>query len=149
MAGMRASLTHSIRGRLFGAAAVALLGAALLAPGAAFADEEEPIVLTAPYRPYWRVVPPSTDPQRPTELVAGVTILRGTVIHHEGDLVLLGIGGPEGLGLDLAVLRVPSADELPVQPIAPGSIIEAIGAANMTPIFDATRVVIYAPPSGA
>lgn len=145
---MRAFLSHSLRGRLFSAAGVALLSATLLAPGAAFA-EEEPIVLTAPYRPYWRVVPPTTDTERPAELVAGVAILRGTVVHHEGDLVLLAPGGPEGLGLDLAVLRVPSSEEMPVQAIAPGSFIEAIGTANSTPIFDATRVVIYAPPSGA
>ena len=126
-----------IRWRLAGPV---LLAAALALPGTgvAAAAQDDSIVLEAEYRPYWKIVPPSTDPHPPMGAVQGFQALRGTVVHGEGDLVLL------DLGFGHAVVRLPMGGPTRIMgSMVPwGSAVEAIGPTDGDGIMDAIRVVI-------
>lgn len=126
------------------AAAATLLSTLAVAPVSAFAqmdvapDQDGRVFLANTYRPYYRIVPPSTDPaavQGPGVDVAGVQALRGTVLFGEGDLVLISLAdGRE------AVVRVPRFDQFPASAFLPGTTLDAIGMSDTTPIFDAVAV---------
>ena len=114
---------------------IAALFALAAMPSAALA-QEGPIVLEAPYRPYHYIVPATTDPNPSPNAVMGASVLRGTVLHGEGDLLLLDLGG------DAAVVRLPDT-RLPGESVALGSLVEAAGIPTAAGILESLRVVIW------
>jgi hypothetical protein len=122
--------------------ALASLFALAVLPQAAFADDSTsaaPIVLQAANKPIYYVVPPSTDPEPVHTAVMGTSVVRGTVIHGEGDLLLLDLGG------DQAVVRLPdnSALRLPGQSVSEGSLVEAVGTPTAAGVLESLRVTIW------
>ncbi len=122
-----------------------LLIASLALPIAADAQEQPsptsdgPIVLTAPPIPVWRTVPPSTDPYPVgpgAVAVKGLEVMRGTVLHGEGDLMLMAVGNAD------AVVRLPGS-QLDAAAIEPGSLAEVIGLPTPDGILNGEQVEIW------
>lgn len=123
----------------------ALLLATSLAPALpAFADDAsasaQPIVITAPYRPYWRVAPASTDPDPalPDEQtqVAGMTIVRGPAVYGDGDLLILDLGN------SLRAVHMP-VDRMSASDVGFGWTVEAYGPIAPDGSITASEVLIW------
>ena len=122
--------------------AVGLIGA-LMFPQAALASDAqqaEPVVLVAPHKPYWRAVPPTTAPEPhdyPASLVLGMAAIRGTVLHGEGDLLLLDTGE------QWAVVRLPEGNRLPASAVPLGTEVEALGLPSGEGILDSVHATLW------
>lgn len=122
---------------------------ALALPPVAYADEHpaSPIVIQGRPRPYYLVVPPSTDPGSVPTAVLGTSVARGIVQHGEGEFLLLDAGE----GADPVVLRMPSATNgfnpvfLSASSIPQGSYVEAVGFPSVNGVLDSFQVTIYLP----
>ncbi len=115
-----------------------------LVPGIAAADEEpggqvEPIVLAAPYTPYWRVVPPTTDPERAT-LGARWASVRGISQGVDGALLVLDLGTGT-VNVELPPGETMAAD-VPV-----GALVEATGPTYRDGTVKALQATIWIVPS--
>jgi hypothetical protein len=126
---------------------VASLFALAVLPQAAFADGaaqqgQSPVVLEAANKPYYYVVPPSTDPEPVHTAVMGTAVVRGTVLYGTGDLLLLDLGAD-----DQAVVRLPTSGNtrLPGEAVAPGSLVEAAGVPTAAGVLESLRVTIWMP----
>lgn len=98
-------------------------------------------VLNADHKPYWRIVPPSTDPEPQNQPVAvlGVVAIQGIALHGEGDLLLLRSGER------LAVVRLPN-DKLDASFIEPGWTVVAMGPPTRSGIMDTLQLAITPAP---
>lgn len=124
----------------------ALLAAALAAPTQVSAQElgeaAEPITVRADETvlTYMRVPPPTTSPVKegPQDtLVAAAMSLRGVVLHGEGNLLLVSLGGDE-----IAVLQMP-ADDFSAEMVPFGSIVDATGLATFPGPMMVTSATIW------
>lgn len=123
----------------------ALLLASLALPTAVFAQDAAPatsgvpIVITAAPIPVWREVPPSTDPYPvgPSAVaVKGLQVIRGAVLHGEGDLVLVSLGRND------AVVRLPGG-QLDAGTLPAGSLLEVVGMPTADGIMNSQQVTIW------
>jgi hypothetical protein len=127
------------RGALVALAAFMVAGAA--APVGA-QDRPSPIVIRAPHRPYYLIVPPSTDP----EPVAGAAYAqaRGVVVEAAERFVWLDLGDGS-----TALVRVPAATDaepgLPGGAIPPGARAEAVGVLSGDGVLDALQLTLWLP----
>lgn len=122
--------------------ALALVGALVLPQAALASDAEqaEPVILVAPHRPYWRAVPPSTAPESDGQsetVVLGQAAVRGTVLHGEGDLLLLDTGER------WAVVRLPEGSRLPASAVPLNTLVEAVGLPSGEGILDSTHATLW------
>ena len=106
------------------------------------AGADSAVVLSGPVRPFWRIVPPTTDPDRPIgpQEVQGLSAVRGSTVHAEGDLLLLDTGDGQ------AVVRLPDAG-VPAEAVPLGALVVAVGPTSGNGILESQQVTIW--PAGA
>ena len=135
---MRIPIRSRFAGAALLAATLALPGTSALAASNA-AAQGEPIVVEGAYRPMYRITPPTTDPSPPQAIVQGISAMHGSLVHGEGDLLLIDLGGL------LAVVRLPQGgmNQIAGEAVLKGAEIRAIGRTDSDGVMDAVRVEIF------
>jgi hypothetical protein len=98
----------------------------------------EPLtIVAATIPPYWRVVPPSTDPSQSVNAGSPVICAQGMLVASSGDLLLI-------QSASLISVRLPDGIQAGDWP--EGSLIQAIGPNTGEPTLSASQVRIWPAP---
>ena len=143
-------MRRSIQGSAGRAVALAALGLASVLPAAPLLQAQEGathLVLSSPYQPSYNVVPPSTGSSDVEVSGVRIAAVQGTVLHGEGDLLLLGYED------HVHVVRIPmgaraSGSQEPAlmaEAIPVGSRAEAVGLPATSGILETLRLELWWP----